>query len=224
MALTMVAGWVDAATYLCLSHLYVANMSGNSVSLGIAAGQRNGEAFFRRLLPIMAFVLGLLLCEVLLTTLKRLKVRRLVAGAMMIEAACLSALLALNLLGAPHSTATPGVLVALAAVAMGAQNATLRGCGVLDAYTTHVTGTLTRLARDLARYAFERRHQQITRICTSGGLFVGYLAGAGLGAVLSARWGLASLFIVMAPIFTIIAIDCARPISRRPTKRGIEPT
>ena len=57
---TAVAGSVDAITYLT-AHVFTANMTGNAVLLGIAAGQGKGAAAASSLIALLAFVSGVLL-------------------------------------------------------------------------------------------------------------------------------------------------------------------
>src|SRR5262249_58742304 len=60
-----VGGYVDAVGYLLLFQLFAANMSGNSILLGVALGQGQWQAALRQALPIPLFVVGVVLGAVL---------------------------------------------------------------------------------------------------------------------------------------------------------------
>src|SRR5947209_16445519 len=59
LILAWVAGSVDAISYLGLGHVFTANMTGNTVLLGLALGQREGLAILRSLTALGGFVVGL---------------------------------------------------------------------------------------------------------------------------------------------------------------------
>src|ERR687889_712542 len=61
LALTAVAGLVDAASYLGLGHIFTANMTGNVVFLGFAVAGVRGLSVTRSLTALLAFLLGALL-------------------------------------------------------------------------------------------------------------------------------------------------------------------
>src|SRR5258707_3839039 len=58
IGLTVVAGTVDAVSYLGLGHVFVANMTGNVVFLGFVAGGAVEFSVALSLHPIPAFSLG----------------------------------------------------------------------------------------------------------------------------------------------------------------------
>ena len=58
--LTVVTGLVDAASYLKLGHVFVANMTGNVVFLGFALAGASGLSAGSSLVALGAFLLGAL--------------------------------------------------------------------------------------------------------------------------------------------------------------------
>src|SRR5918996_1445362 len=54
------AGCIDALTYLRLGNVFTANMTGNTVLLGIAAGQQAAARVLHSVLALAGFVLGVL--------------------------------------------------------------------------------------------------------------------------------------------------------------------
>src|SRR5215471_21051962 len=61
LALTFAAGCVDALSYLGLSHVFTANMTGNAVLLGLAIGQTEELQVAHSSAAIVGFVAGVLL-------------------------------------------------------------------------------------------------------------------------------------------------------------------
>ena len=184
LALTGVAGYVDAMGYVALLHVYTANMSGNSIALGmdVVRGEWRGATF--RALPVLTFFAGLMIASVIIEIAKLRGVRRRVSIALAVELVCLLSVVRLApTVAVTRVTATQALVVALSAVAMGAQNASLRDAGVLDVYTTHVTGTLTTLAREASRFIVGRRIKT-AHLLLLAGLWVLYVVGAAAG-----RWG-----------------------------------
>src|SRR2546430_888777 len=58
LALTCVAGLVDAISYLELGHVFTAMMTGNTVLLALALGQGEAMAALRSILALVAFSAG----------------------------------------------------------------------------------------------------------------------------------------------------------------------
>ena len=56
LALTVVTGLVDAVSYLALGHVFVANMTGNVIFLGLSAVGIPGVSAFTSLASIAAFL------------------------------------------------------------------------------------------------------------------------------------------------------------------------
>ena len=56
--LSLAAGCVDAVGFLGLGQIFVANMTGNTVLLGLALGQAKGQAALRALVALAGFVAG----------------------------------------------------------------------------------------------------------------------------------------------------------------------
>src|SRR3989454_10880597 len=58
LMLTWAAGSVDAISYLALDHVFTANMTGNTVLLGLAIGQGHGWRPFGPFVPWPGLALG----------------------------------------------------------------------------------------------------------------------------------------------------------------------
>ena len=58
LLLTCAAGYVDAVSYLQLGHVFTANMTGNTVLLGLSLIERNAPAAVRSGLAVGGFLAG----------------------------------------------------------------------------------------------------------------------------------------------------------------------
>ena len=59
--LSVAAGCVDAVSYLGLGHIFTANMTGNTVLLGLSLGQADWRAALCSGVALMGFILGVAL-------------------------------------------------------------------------------------------------------------------------------------------------------------------
>jgi uncharacterized membrane protein YoaK (UPF0700 family) len=221
--LTGVAGFVDGVGYLVLGRVFVANMSGNSVAIGLSAAEWSWRGVVHRGYPVLMFLAGLLIGGVLAERARRRAGVKL-APILLLEAILLAAFLIcaafmLGLHGSPREPAALAelVLVALTAAAMGVQNVSLRASGALSVYTTHVTGSLTQLADEAIRYAYwvrdrtasrtatpavarwrrvlraSPRHPSFSELCFLTACWCVYVAGAAAGALGLIHWGLIAM-------------------------------
>jgi uncharacterized membrane protein YoaK (UPF0700 family) len=195
LVLTSAAGYVDAIGYLSLGRVFTANMTGNTVLLGVHLGQEQGGAVLRSLVALAGFGAGLLIGGVIVerapgtsgwpTT---------VTAAFALEALLLAAFAILwHVTVAAHEAGDLRGLIALSAAAMGIQSASVRRLNVPGIATTYVTGTLTSMVTGLVAGA--RPADEATR---SGSWWravrlqmlalIVYGAGAALGGVIQARW------------------------------------
>ena len=56
--LSVAAGCVDAVSYLDLGHVFTANMTGNTVLLGLSLGQADWQAALRSGVALVGFIIG----------------------------------------------------------------------------------------------------------------------------------------------------------------------
>lgn len=143
LLLTVVTGLVDAASYLRLGHVFVANMTGNVVFLGFAVAGARGLSAWASLAALGAFVVGGVIGG-------RLGARRAdhrglaLRTGLSVQFVFLAA--AAVLAGVASGSRYP--IIALLGVGMGVQNATVRRLGVREFTTTVLTMTLTGIAAD----------------------------------------------------------------------------
>ena len=149
LALTFVTGVVDAASYLKLGHVFVANMTGNVVFLGFALAGARGLSSVSSLISLGSFLLGAHVGG-------RLGVRNathrghLLRAASAVQLGLLAIALILTLAaGEPLDTGGRYALLVPMALAMGVQNAAAQRLAVPELTTTVLTRTLAGLASEV---------------------------------------------------------------------------
>lgn len=225
-ALTAVGGFVDCFGFLTLRNVYAATMSGNTVLIAVHAGRGEAASAVLHAYAIGAFVVGLLASATVIEIGLRRGLCRVLALALALEALCLAilALWGAPLLasGAAGTTQQPHwplyALLALAAIAMGTQNTSLRMAGTLSIFTTHITGNLTQLSEQLVNALFGQPQNggppHLRRAAMSAGLWLAFLAGAFAASELLPRWGAGRvLALPIAVLLAVIAADLRQPFS-----------
>ena len=152
LLLSAAAGCIDALSYLGLGHVFTANMTGNTVLLGIALGQMQGEEALRGGAALAGFVLGVAGGAAIAE--RKLEGRcvwpRAVTWILTFELVVMVAFASgFYLAGGEPVGEARYVLITLSAVAMGAQSTAVRSLGVGGVATTYVTGTLTNLTEQV---------------------------------------------------------------------------
>jgi uncharacterized membrane protein YoaK (UPF0700 family) len=182
LALTIVTGLVDAASYLALGHVFTANMTGNVVFLGFAVAGTPGLSMGRSGAALAAFLVGAVIGSRMAARLSAGCRRFWISLAFAIEAGLLFAATAVS---APSSdlsreAARLYAVIGLIAVAMGLRNALVRKLAVRDVVTTNVlTTTITALSADLSLHAAPNSGW-LRHALTIGLMFLGAGAGAWL--------------------------------------------
>ena len=146
LGLTWSAGFVDAISFLGLGSVFTANMTGNTMLLGIALGRGDLPGAFRSSLALAGFCLGATAGALIVMRSDRpVAWPPSITNALVLEFAALIALaLGWRWAGA-RALASPGFiepLIMLSAFAMGVQSAAVRRIGVSAVTSTAVTGTL----------------------------------------------------------------------------------
>jgi uncharacterized membrane protein YoaK (UPF0700 family) len=233
LSMTVVGGFVDAVGYIALFQVFTANMSGNSVHVGMYLGQGKWGELLRPLCAIVSYVVGMALTRIAVGIAGRVGLQRIASFTLAAEA----------LLLALFAHATPAMhlgqivdqqssayfaLVALLAFAMGIQTATLTHIGALTIYTTFVTGTLTKLTESFTRalfWAYDLRQKGMPHIVRhafgqqdvqEGAMLASawtcYLLGAAVGTFLKLKWELRALYVPVGVLLAFVTIDAFRPI------------
>jgi uncharacterized membrane protein YoaK (UPF0700 family) len=177
IVLTIVTGLVDAVSYLKLGHVFVANMTGNVVLLGLAVGGASEFSIAVSLVAIGSFLLGALAGGRLGSSTGEHR-GRFLALATYAKGTAVAAAFLVSLLSADAAAGIAAyALVVLLAFAMGLQNATARRLGVPDLTTTVLTLTLTGVAAD-SNFAGGTNPNIVRRLIAPAAMFIGALVGA----------------------------------------------
>ncbi|BCB75683.1 YoaK family protein [Phytohabitans flavus] len=147
VGITFVTGLVDAFSYVALGHVFVANMTGNSVFFGFALAGVGDVSVVASLLALVAFLIGAAIGG-RLARMSRPHRGRLLAAACAAQSVLVLAAAIVAVTGGPGSRAVRLPLVALLALAMGSQNAVVRRLGLPEVSTNVLTTTLAGLAGD----------------------------------------------------------------------------
>ena len=236
LSLTMIGGFVDAVGYIALFQIFTANMSGNSVHVGMYLGKLEFSDLARPACAIAAFLAGSTLTRIAMTVAARNGVRRIATSTLVFEALLLllfaraTPVMELGRIVDLHS-AVYFSLVALLAFAMGVQTATLTHVGALTVYTTFVTGTLTKISESLTRSLFwsydqaeqsgrpmshivrlaaKQRDVRETAFLTA--TWICYVLGAAIGTFTKQKWELRSLYLPVGVLAVFVVVDQLRPI------------
>jgi uncharacterized membrane protein YoaK (UPF0700 family) len=174
------AGSADGWSYLGLGHAFVANMTGNTVLLGIAVFQNHGDLLYP------AIALGCYAVGAVIGSLMTGKVRpgiwsKAIFWTLMLEALLLLAAeggwIAIHL----HANHAPRLelLLATISLAVGMQSAAMVRLQITGIVTTYITGTWTTLLSGLVGLARRQKPQQSVqleeRLLTQVGVLSVYL-------------------------------------------------
>jgi uncharacterized membrane protein YoaK (UPF0700 family) len=179
LTLTAVTGLVDAVSYLRLGRVFVANMTGNVVFIGLSVDPHSGLSAAASIIAIGGFVVGAFGAGWAASRLAH-RPRQWLGGAFAMEAMVLGVVAVLTGIGAlPFVGSGRYATVVLLALALGLQNGTIRHFAVPDLTTTVLTMSLTGLSADnaLAGGSGAKTHRR-------AGSVVAMLAGAAVGAAL----------------------------------------
>lgn len=212
LALTFVSGLVDAVSLLVLGTIFVANMTGNVVFLGLATVGVRGFVWWASLIALAAFIGGALIGGRIALRRGEHRAQHLRTG-VLVESALVAVAMVLAFVN-PSFDWIWTMVVALA-VAMGIQNAVARSLAVPDLTTSVLTLTLTGLFAD--RTAGLGGHA-VRRLVIVLVLFAGAVVGGAL--ILAAHHGLALatalvLLLVVLVVTSIHARSAAEWTVRR---------
>lgn len=220
LALTAIAGGVDAVGYLGLGRIFTANMTGNTVQLGIALARADGGQALRTGVALGGFALGVALGARLAARHPRGQLWSWSIGAVLAaELATIAAVaLAWWALGPATIAAAPLAAIAALALAMGLQSAAARRLGVQGVATTYVTGTLVAVVAGVAGQRRGERREEAAPPPNLGGQATGwaiYALGAAGGALLADRWPVVAL---MPPLLALGLTIAGAAIAARPRR------
>jgi len=194
--LCLTAGYVDAYGYVDLGGVFAANMTGNTVLLGIALARGDWVRLPPYALTLAAFFLGAMAASVLKRAFTRVFLPLLLAAALLAAAERLGLTGDLELL--------------LLAFAMGLQGASLTRFGTTSLQTVVVTSTLLNLADGCVRHGWHATvgaQEPGPEMPLLGAAWLAYAVGAAAGILVSAHIGLP--LVLPAVLLVVVAIDLA---------------
>lgn len=156
LILSWISGWLDALSYLGLGRVFTANMTGNTVLLGLSIAQGNWISALRPLIALAGFGLGVVSSTLFVkgnhqlhqqTWTPQLTRALALEGFLLLIFALGWSLLRLVPLRIPIADA----LIGVSALAMGQQSATIFSMGIPGISTTYITGTITTLLANLVQ-------------------------------------------------------------------------
>ena len=199
LVLTAATGVIDAVSILALGRVFVANMTGNVVFLGMALANAPGFSLDASLAALAGFLLGAFACGAVVRRRgghRGRLLRDVGAGELVLVAAAL-VLTAVAATGAVVNA----VVAALLAIAMGLQNTAARKLAVPDLTTTVLTMTLTGIAADIGGSGGATVARRVLAVLT---MFAGALVGALLVLQAPLAWALA-LAVLLLGVVVLVA-------------------
>ncbi len=162
LLLAGVAGSIDVMSYFRLQHVFTANMTGNTILLGLSIGQGKLASSLHSMAALLGFIIGALLGSLIVENKKR-NWRFYIRLSFGIESGIIAILTILWFRHRePLTDAALFISIGLSAIAMGMQSATVRNLKIPGVVTTFITGTITSIAMSLvqgARQGFKKQEK-----------------------------------------------------------------
>lgn len=218
LGLTVVTGSIDAVSILSLGRVFVANMTGNVVFVGFALAGAAGFSLAASLFALGGFLAGAATGGALVQrrggAAQRVVAQRLLRDCVVVEFALVAVALVLAAITGSHRDAgAVDALAAVAALAMGLQNAVVRALAVPDLTTTVLTLTLTGIAADLGKPG------RGAAVVTRGLAVAAMLAGALAGALIVLHVSTVAGFGLAAGLLAVVTVAAQLTLGPGATKR-----
>jgi len=204
VCLTVVTGLVDAFSYLSLGHVFVANMTGNVVFLGLALSGVGAVSIAASTLAVVAFAVGAAVGGRWASG-REVHRGHLLAAATSIQAAIVLGAAVIASTAGTQGSAAQLTLIGLLALAMGGQNAAVRRLAVPDLTTTVLTLTVTGLVADSTSSSV-----RVRRVISVLSMLAGALAGG-----LLLRWASPAAPLWLAGALLVACAATARAAAGR---------
>ena len=198
LVLTVATGVIDAVSILALGRVFVANMTGNVVFLGMALAGAPGFSLAASVAALAGFLLGAFAGG---GVLRRRGGHR---GRLLRDTGAAELVLVATALGltatAPAGAVVTAVVAALLAIAMGLQNTAARRLAVPDLTTTVLTMTLTGIAADIRNSGSATITRRVLAVLT---MFAGALVGTLLVLHAPLEWALALVVLLLGVVVLV---------------------
>jgi uncharacterized membrane protein YoaK (UPF0700 family) len=192
------AGAVDIIAYLEFDHVFVANMTGNTVLFASNLVSAEFAKAVTHLLPVITFFAGVVTARIWLAQIGRSYSPRFGFFLTLISGLWVTVAVLIPNLG--------GVLIPVLAFSVGAQNATLPEIDKIQVNTAFITGNLEKLGEAVASlFRKPGNRDERLKLLAFGSIWTAYAFGAAIGALAARQFGKHSL-LVPASILCITAI------------------
>ena len=218
LVLALAAGAVDAWSYFGVGHVFTANLTGNTVFLGIAIAGLKREEILKPALAIFSYAIGVVIGAWMSGEVdeKRLWPRR-VSFALACEGLLLAATALLWARWYPlHGSFAPRILIAIAAIALGMQSSAMQTLKIPGIVTTYITGTWTTLMSGISRLLWGKGHKQSEkskweeRLLMQAAVVVVYCMAAALTGWMLHGWPRGAPLIPMTAVLCTAGYSAAR--------------
>ena len=196
--LAMAGGFLDAYTYLARGHVFANAQTGNIVLLGMNLAEGNFIEASYYLIPIMAFVVGIIITEAVK---KKYKERTNVHWRQIVVAVEIMVLMSVALIPAGKCNMIANVLVSLVC---SMQVQSFRKINGNVATTTMCTGNLRSGTEHMIRYSQTKERTLLNRGMQYYGIIIFFIIGAALGVWFTN--GLATYAVLVCCILLSIAL------------------
>jgi len=150
LLLAAIGGSVDVMSYFQF-HTFTANMTGNTILLGISKGDGKLSSSMHSLTALMGFISGTFLGAFIVEK-KEARWTSYITLSLTIETIIIAAFSALSFFyTASESSYLIYLTIALSAIAMGMQSATIRYLKIPGIVTTFITGTITSIGMSVVQ-------------------------------------------------------------------------
>lgn len=215
--LAATSGYIDAVSYLGLEQVFTANMTGNTVLLGLALGQARWLAALRSGAALAAFLFGGAIGELISgTKAGRALWPSRVNAALAVECLVLVAFaVGGQMAGTEAHPPLLYALISLSAIAMGLQSTAVRTLGVTGITSTYITGTWLNFvsgalykARSLLSGTSTSDPEQSpsSGIGLQATVLLVYGLGAVVGGAAKIRWSLDAAWVPWALVALVVVV------------------
>ena len=154
--LACVAASVDVMSYYRLGNVFTANMTGNTILLGISIGQGNVASSLHRFAALSGFFTGALVGAYIIENTKKAW-SHYITLSISIETIIIFVLVLIWFIeGRVIHNPVLYISIVLAGISMGIQSATIRHLNIPGIVTTFLTGTITSIGMSMVKGMKER--------------------------------------------------------------------
>jgi uncharacterized membrane protein YoaK (UPF0700 family) len=227
LLLATVAGSVDSIGFLLLAQIFVAHITGDSVTLAVDLSSRNRTSILPRVIPILLFMAGVAAgCALMHHGLRHARLPALSIGlgieVILVLATMLVGLLAVHNAPVPSASAALYVALAPVAVAMGFQNTIIRDARWRSVHTTYMTGAVVTAVEEAVELALRGGtpgtdpsgfplEPSVGRLVLYGGVYCCYVVAAFVGALFELRLHFWAFGLPLAGLLAALLWDRVRP-------------